>query len=200
MPLTNYAKDKFVAPELSKLTECNAIDMSGYNPNHQHWVGNFILNTMLRVNMDDRSRAFRIMLLRRVEMSFYEHENGRLALQAYINNPDEIHLYLRAIFHFENFLGQSWQAYAILRKMANQDVFSKGDGSVIQRINELWGRSKHPDTAINSGQLTKHATMPVWISNYGLCAEGTQLSYEEMAEILKRLSKIADVLSNPTNP
>jgi len=199
MPLTDYAKDKFVAPYLSKLTQCNAIDMTGYNPNYQHWVGNFILNTMLRVKIDDRSRAFRIMLLRRAEMSFHEHENGRLALQAYISNLEAIHFYLGAIFHFENFLSQSWQAYAILCKMANQTVFSKRDGSLLQRLNELYGRSKHPETAINSGQLPKHATMPVWINNDGLCADGVQLSFEEMAEILKRLSKIAEALSNP-NP
>lgn len=28
MPLTNYAKDKYVAPKLSQLTECNAPDMA----------------------------------------------------------------------------------------------------------------------------------------------------------------------------
>jgi len=201
MPLSIYAKDKFVAPELSKLTECNAIDMTGYNTECQHWVANFVLNSMLRVNVEEPYRAYIFMFLRRAEMSFHEHENGRRSLQNYIyyisQGKDAIDLFLRAVYHFENFMAQSYQAFQIMRKMTRKDFFAKGDGSELERLSLLHGRSKHADSAINSEQLPTDATMPVWLSNRGLCAEGVEISYKEMAEILKELSKIADKLSNP---
>lgn len=198
MPLSNFAKDKFVAPELSKLTQCNAIDMTGYNNQCEHWVANFVLNSKLRVSIENPHRAYIFMFLRRAEMSFHEHENGRQSLLNYIlQGSDAIHLYLSAVYHFENLLAQSYQAYQIMRKMTGRDFFTSGDCSVLERLNLLYGRTKHPDTAINSNQIPKDATMPVWLSNSGICAEGVQISYAEMAEILKDLSKIADALSNP---
>ena len=84
-----------------------------------------------------------------------------------------------------------------MRKMTGKDFFERNDGSELERLSLLHGRSKHADTAINSGQLPTDATMPVWLSNRGLCGEGVEISYKEMAEILKEVSKIADKLSNP---
>ncbi|MEX0998841.1 MAG: hypothetical protein WD000_02615 [Thermodesulfobacteriota bacterium] len=204
VPLSDYAKDTFVAPELSKLTECNAIDMTRHNPQCKHWVANFALNSMLRVNVANPHRAYIFMFLRRAEMSFHEHENGRLSLQNYIyhrsQRKDAIDLFLRAVYHFENFMAQSYQAFLIMRKMTGEDFFAKGDGSVLERLSLLHGRSKHAENTINSEQLPTDATIPVWLSNGGLCAENIEISYNEMAEILKDVSTIADRLSNPEPP
>lgn len=199
MPLSHYAMDKFVAPELSNLTECNVIDMTGHDDQCQHWVANFILNAMLRVTVKEPYYAYTFKFLRGSEMSFYEHENGRLTLHDYISNrPDAIYSYLRAVYHFENFTAQSYQAYEIIRKWSGQNTFQSGDGSMRDRLNILYNRSKHADKAIHAGQLpTIDATMPVWLTNNGLQGEGTLLTYQEMAEILKELSKIAGKLSNP---
>ena len=57
MPLTNWALDKYVAPDLSKLTECNAIDMTGFDDQCEDWVANFVLNSMLRVDVQAPYRA-----------------------------------------------------------------------------------------------------------------------------------------------
>ncbi len=43
MPLSNYALDKFVAPALSKLSECNAIDVTGLEiRGHKPYFGTMI--------------------------------------------------------------------------------------------------------------------------------------------------------------
>jgi len=201
MPLSNYALDKFVAPDLSKLTECNAINMTDYDDQSEHWVANFVLNSMLNVQIQEPYRAYTFMFLRRAEMSFVEYENGRMALQQYVSSsPKSITRYLRAIFHFESFVAQSYQAFEIVRKWIGQNLFQSGDGSILDRLNLIYGRSKHADKAIFAGQLPPDATMPVWLTNIGLQAEGIALSYNEMPNILKELSTIASRLSNPELP
>jgi len=107
MPLSNYAKDKFVAPKLSQLTECNAPDMSNYDDQCTHWVANFALNSMLRVTVKQPQRAFFFTFLRRAETAFYEYENARRCLLEYIEQKD-LHKVLRAVHHFESLLSQAW--------------------------------------------------------------------------------------------
>lgn len=201
MPLSNYALDKFVAPALSKLSECNVIDMTGFDDQCEHWVANFALNSMLRVNVQAPYRAYTFMFLRRAEMSFVEHENGRVALQQYVSGDrDAITRYLRAVFHFESFVAQSYQAFEVVRKWIGQNLFQTGDGSILDRLNLIYGRSKHADKAIDAGQLPPDATMPVWLTNDGLQANGVLLTYNDMADVLKELSSIAGKLSNPELP
>lgn len=201
MPLSNYALDKFVAPGLSKLTKCNTIDMTGLDDQCEHWVVNFVLNSMLRVKVEAPYRAYTFMFLRRAEMSFVEHENGRVALQQYIlSDPKSITRYLRAVFHFESFVAQSYQAFEIVRKWIGQDLFQKSDGSILERLNLIYNRSKHADKAIFANQLPADATMPVWLTNDGLQADGAFLAFNDMADILKELSSIAGKLSNPELP
>ena len=198
MPLSNFALDKFVAPDLSKLTECNAIDMATHNDQQAQWVANFILNSILRAKVNQPYRAYTLMFLRRAEMSFVEHENGRIALQKYIKNrPDYITYYFQAVFHFETYAAQSYQALEIIRKWSSQDLFKKGDNSTFEHLNRIYNRSKHADKNIFADQLPQDATMPVWVANNGLKTEGTTLTFGEMADILVLLSDIADKLSNP---
>ncbi len=198
MPLTNWALDKYVAPDLSKLTECNAIDMTGFDDQCEDWVANFVLNSMLRVDVQAPYRAYTFVLLRRAEMAFVEHENARIALQQYVSGGrGAITLYLRAVFHFESFVAQSYQALEVIRKWTGEDLFENRDGSVLDRLNLIYGRSKHADKAIAAGQLPPDATMPVWLTNDGLQADSALLTYDDMADVLKELSSIAGQLSCP---
>ena len=61
----------------------------------------------------------------------------------------------------------------------------------------LYGRTKHLEKAINSGQLPPYGALPVWLSNDGLRAVDAELSYAEMAEILTDLAKWADAAQDP---
>jgi hypothetical protein len=56
MPFSAFALDKFVAPDISKFTKASIADMSGTSKEQEYWVRNFILNTLLRVTIDERTR------------------------------------------------------------------------------------------------------------------------------------------------
>ena len=201
MRLSDYALDKFVAPALLKLSECNAVDMTGFDDQCEYWVANFVLNSLLRVNVQAPYRAYTHVFLCRAEMSFVEHENGRVALHQYVSGErDAITRYLRAVFHFGLFAAQSYQAFEVIRKWIGQNLFRTGDGSILDRLNKIYIRSKHADKAIDAGLLPPDATAPVWLTNDGLQADGVLLTYNDMADVLKELSSIAGKLSNPETP
>jgi hypothetical protein len=198
MPLSNYALDRYVAPEMSSLTECNAPDLSTHDTQSRHWVANFVLNSMFRVKVAEPYRAYTFMFLRRAEMAFVEHGHGRNSLLAYIDgNRKPINHYLQATFYFESCVGQTYQAFEIIRKWSGQDLFARGDGSLLERINLVNNRSKHADKAIHSNQLPPDATMPVWLVNAGLKAEGVVLTHGDLATALRELADLAAKLSNP---
>ena len=76
-------------------------------------------------------------------------------------------------------------------------LFVKDDGSILQRLNLLYNRSKHIESAIKSSQLPPNGTLPVWLTNEGLEATDAKLTFEEMADILSDLAKWADAVQDP---
>lgn len=113
MPLSNYALDKFVAPNLSKLIKNSTLDLSKYI---KPWILNFILNSIFGIHVDDKNRQYIINFLRRVDGTFYEYQNGSALLDEYLKNRYvSISKYYQAVLHFEQVIAQSYQAYMLGR-------------------------------------------------------------------------------------
>jgi hypothetical protein len=77
-------------------------------------------------------------------------------------------------------------------------LFSPGDGSVLQRLNLLYNRSKHTDKAITAWQLPPNGTISIWLTNDGLQSMDSSLSFEEAADILADLAWWADAVQDPS--
>jgi hypothetical protein len=194
--LSNYAKDKFVAPEMSTFTAASIRDMSAVSGEQDHWVLNFVLNTMLRVSVEGSIRPTLFNFLRRTEAAFREYTLARIRTLAYLANPDAVSDYLAAIAHWEVFLSQAYQAYCLFT-MGQPTLFKRGDGSVFQRLNLLYNRAKHVESAIASHQLPEDGTIAVWLKNDGLHSIDGSLTFDEIAEILEDLSRYADAVQDP---
>jgi hypothetical protein len=196
MPLSNYAKDKFVAPEMSKFTAAAIRDMTAVSVEQEHWLMNFVLNTMLSVNLAAPIRQTLFNFLRRVESAFREYSLARDQTTAYLTDTKKVSAYIAAIGHWEVFLSYAYQAYCLLAQ--NQKIlFTPGDGSGLQRLNLLYNRSKHADKAIEAGQLPEDATMAVWLTNDGLRSTDSRLTFDEIAEILEDLARWSDAAQDP---
>jgi hypothetical protein len=77
---TDYALDHFVSQDLSKLTVCNAPEVSTRFPQSSHWIGNFRLNSMFGRPVGMDARKFCLAFLRRAEAAFFNYEpTGRRA-------------------------------------------------------------------------------------------------------------------------
>jgi hypothetical protein len=198
MPFTNQFKDKYFAPGFSSFTAATIPDMSDASPKQGHWLRMFILNTGLRVTIDDDTRRSLYNFLRRTEAAFREYEAARRLTMAHLANPnpDAVSEYIEAIGHWEQFLSQADRARAVLVR-GEKILFVKDDGSVFQRLNFLYNVTKHLESAIKAGQLPPDGTLPVWLTNDGLQAVDEELTFAEISAILTDLAKWADAAQDP---
>jgi hypothetical protein len=197
MPLSNHALDRFVSQQITQLTECNAIDLSQVFDQADSWIENFVLNSIFRTQVKQEYKPFIFAILRRAQMALVEHEYGRMALQDYAGgNKNRISVYFRSLYHFEIAVNLTYQAHDFFMKITKKSLFNKNDSSQLERLNRIYNVSKHlePSTIPNSHL---HA---VWLSNEGLCISSTVLKFEELADMVKDICKLADKLSNPQLP
>ncbi len=153
-PLTNHAKDTFIAPELSGFTQADIPDMSRHSSQSSHWLGNHVLNIMLRGSWTPPLSAYVFNFLRRATYAFKEHEKARRAsLASLAIRNQSAPTYAEALFHWETFLAQSWHALKLLEKAFELRLFEKGDDSAIERLNGLYNQMKHVESRIENGQM-----------------------------------------------
>lgn len=183
---TNDFKDKFVAPEISSFTEASISDLSGLQ---KCWLVSFILNSSLVVQLDDATRRTIYNFLRRAEAAFREYSSARQMTLAHLANPnpDAVPEYIIAIGHWEVFLSHAYQAWRLLAK-GQKILFTPEDGSIMQRLNLLYNRTKHAESAITAEQLPLDGTLPAWLKNDGLHSVESSLTFEEIAEMLEDLA------------
>ncbi|HUU09188.1 MAG TPA: hypothetical protein VM431_01460 [Phycisphaerae bacterium] len=190
--------DKHIAPGVSSFTKADIPDMATWAKQSPHWIANFFLNSAFTASFAPPMNAYAYNFLRRAQYAFSEHHLARESTLAFLaaggQSPTR---YADALFHWECFLGQAWQAFALLCTAWEGRVYDKKDGSIEERLNALYNQVKHVESRINSGQMIPGATVPVWLDNYGLRSVDASLTYVETAEVLKELAKYADALMNP---
>jgi hypothetical protein len=116
---------------------------------------------------------------------------------AFLQNTESVMPYLTAIGHWEVFLSYAYQAYLLLARPSGAKLFQPNDGSVLQRLNHLYNRSKHVDKAINSSQVAPGSTLTVWLTNSGLACIDSHLTFDELASILDDLGAWSDAVQDP---
>ena len=196
--MTRFAKhvlDTFLAPHVSNFRRAEIPDMSCES---SLWLSKFFLNSVLRRSYADPFRQYVFNFLRRVEGAHIAHQCARSATAKFLHGSRQsMSRYMEAIFHWEAFLAQSWMACALTENLNETPPFRKGDGSVEQRVNLLYNRSKHSSEAIRANQLPLKGTISVWMENDGLHGVDVMLSWEETGEVLHDLSNFATMLEDP---
>lgn len=202
---SDHVRDTFIAPGVSDFNTAEVPDMSTYDPESSHWVANHFLNSVLRGKLKPPTNAHVYNYLRRAEAAFSEHEQARQATLTFLTSGRQSpSLYAAAVLHWEFFLSQSWQGYALLGKLLTLlgggepfKIFVKGDGSVEERLNKLYNSMKHVENRIAAGQILEGASVPVWLSNQGIQSTDTLLEYAETGSILQDIAKWANILVDP---
>lgn len=196
VPLSNYAKDKLIAPEMSKFTSATIRDMSDVDAEQEHWLANYILNRLFRANVNTPYRQQWYNFLRRSHSAFAAYALARKATLEFLNEGRDPLRYVDAIGHWEAFLGYFWQAHCFLGR-GQKIWFEKGDGSPRERVLALHNRAKHADEAIERGEFVEDSPLCVWLTNDGLRSTETSLSFDEMASLLDDLAKWASAVQDP---
>jgi len=193
--LTNYALDKFVAPKLSELTECNIPDMSTHSSQSDSWVANFILNSIFNFGANSEFTQYAIYFLRRAEAAFREYGNTKITLYNYVNKQHKnVSVYFEILFHVEACIAQMWQACdATIKFSKGKKLYNRGDGSAYQSLNDLYNISKHGEKNIQ-----ENSTVLIWLTNIGIESDTARISFDELASLLGEIGDWSDTLSNPS--
>ena len=188
MPLSHYALDTFVSQELSKLTSCAPQSLASEFPERSQWLNQFVLRRIFHNHVADDRAALAFALARRADAALDEWE---LACEAVGQGAQRPSTYFKALRHFETCLASLWQGLDLGRRAIDTDLFSKGDGSVFERVNWLYNKGRHFDPQdLPTGDL--HA---LWITNDGLRAREHAVTFEEMRDALRLLGRTAQALA-----
>lgn len=201
MPFSDEVTDRFFAPEMSKFTTANLPDMSSADDQQEHWLSNYMLNTVLRGRLPNPTGQQVYNFLRRSHSAFVDYAGARTKTMDFLADRTRIRAYIAAVGHWEDFLAHVWQANEFLAKGLMPEVrkplFEPGDGSVNQRLHALHTRSKHAAEAILRGEFVGDTPLCVWLTNDGLRSTDAWLTYEEAANELGALARWARTVEDP---
>jgi len=191
MSLSIYALDNFVAQDLSQLTECRAAPVAQEFPDCSSWLSSFVLNRILRTPLTAEKAALIFALIRRAEGAVVDYEEARELLMNMADGNRTISFYFRCLRRFESSVGMLYQSLDFVRKALGIQLFTQGDGSPYERLNQIYNKGRHSNPeALPAGQL--HA---VWIKNDGLYTDGANLTFDELRELILEIGRIADKLA-----
>ena len=191
MPLSNFALDKFVAQDYSKLTVCKSPTIGTDFQDYEHWLHNFLLNRILKQNIADELAALAIAIIRRCQAAIEHHDSARNSLESFVNGERTITNYFRSLRNFEIAVSFTYQAFDIGRKAAAFSLFTTGDGSPYEKLNRIYNTSKHAQP----NQLPPGQIHTVWLTNAGLTGDGIVLTFEDLAGSIKELARISSKVS-----
>lgn len=200
-----YALNTFIAPNYSGFTQADIPDLTGEFPQASHWLGNHLLNTILRGSFAPGFRQAALGFLRRMSQAFAGYRKARRLTMSYLalGSPHDGRIldYYAAVNAWENVMLQLAMGMDLARWMIRpENVFEKNDGSPEQRITSIANQVKHVTSCIESGQCTERDTLPLWLSNDGIESfDNIRISWVELGEVLRDFAKFSDRLQDPLN-
>jgi hypothetical protein len=186
-----------MAPEMSKFTSATIPDLSAIDSDQEHWLENYILNSIMRATLQspDRQRLFNF--LRRSHSAFEEYAAARELTLAYLAEPERKLGYLKAMGHWEALLGYIWQAYRLILPKQLADLYKPRDNSFFERLNHLYNKGKHLEEKILEGKYFEDSPLCIWLTNEGLKSTDEEVTFEEVVETLKQLAQLAAAVQDP---
>ena len=187
MAFTKYAIETFISSKVTALTDCRVADLAAEFPNSSEWVSGFGLMVILVDQPPEDMRPFALQFVRRIEMAIAEYARMRSEIQGLLSGNRRWSPYYRALHHGEVAVAMLYQAYDISRKKLKTPLFEPKDGSPLQRLNLIYGTSKHQ---------AAEAQDPVWLSNEGFHTKQATLLFGEFEALARSCARVAERLTS----
>ncbi len=222
--MTADAKDKFIAPRISRLAAPAVPDISA---EQRHLLDAFIVNFDLALALSNRHRQLLFNVIRKADDAFDEYCRAASSLKDFVAaRLLTLSDYFSAVRHFEHCLGHLYQAVRCMNALSNtwggEKQFARGDASILERINIIHTDIKHMDDRFEKGSFadknsfelfaTKSdgtrmvadddaagiANVPMWLTDNGLESANAAIAYRELAQEVLELSREAENLATIT--
>ncbi|MXS86335.1 hypothetical protein ABO04_10640 [Nitrosomonas sp. HPC101] len=185
MSISNYALDKFVAQDMSKLTQLSIQSLAEEFPNADKWLEQFVLRRIFQAHVSDEKAALAFAIIRRTHASLQEWELASAAAQ---DDLRSIGTFFSVLRHLESCISSVWQGLEFVRKSLGENLFKNGDGSVYERMNWVYNVSRHFDPEA----LPQGDTHPVWLSDQAMHTREHAVSFDELREAIKMLAHVSE--------
>lgn len=194
--------EKHIAPGIASFTAAVIPDLTGRFPQAEYWAINYFLNASFRLAWPDRRRQVVVAFLRRASHAYATYHEARQITLEYLDGNDplnpQIGRYYKAIAKWETFAVDITISCDLFKWWnLRRGAFSKNDGSKECRLYEIGNKVKHVPSCVDSGQCSVNDTLPLWISAAGINSFGLVVTYEEAAEILSDICRLADEFQDP---
>lgn len=185
MSISNYALDKFVAQDMSKLSQLSIKSLAEEFPNADTWLAQFVLRRIFQAHVPDEKAALAFAIIRRTHAALQEWELASAAAQGDLRS---IGIYFSVLRHLESCISSIWQGLEFARKSLGQDLFVRGDGSVYERMNWVYNVSRHfaPEA------LPQGDTHRVWLSNQAMHTREKTVNFDELREAIRMLARVSE--------
>ena len=187
---------------MSEFTEAEMPDMSTIFDQQKYWLANYVLSTSFRARYNDNASRLSFNLMRRCEQAFLEYEYARTETISFLcGSRQSLPKYSMAMYHWEMFLGQTWHCLKLLQFfLETEKVFNQGDNTSKERLNILYNRLKHTESAIERGQMpTNSLTFSAWLTNDGIYCEDGGITFIECTDLLCHIGNYANILQDPVS-
>lgn len=194
--------DELIAPGFSSLTVAEIPDIEGEFPQAEYWLANHFLNTVLRSRFDDGYRQVVVGFLRRAQNAHQAYKESRSLTLRFLarsgsQNPG-LRAYYVAVSRWEDLALQCSMAMDLFKWLNKGDgAFKKNDGSAWNRLHQLANQVKHAAGCVESGQCRPEHTVPLWLSSSGIHSFDIPVSYDETADVVRSLCRLAERLQDP---
>lgn len=184
MGISNYALDKFVAQDMSKLTHLSIESLIEEFPDADEWWAQFVLRRIFHSHVPDAKAALAFAIMRRTHTALKEWE---LAVTAAQGDLRSLGTYFSVLRHLETCISSVWQGLEFGRKSLGEPLFKKGDGSAYERINWIYNVSRHFDPEA----LPQDDMHRVWLSDQSVHTREQTVSFDELREAIRMLARIS---------
>ena len=217
--MVDSAKDKLIAPKISKLTAPLVPDLS---PLRKDLIATFILNDLQWV-VSNRNRQLLFNIIRKAEDAREEYCLAAESVKNHVRPTmwRNLNHYFDALRRFEQCLSHLYEATSCMNRLHQPfdglRQFDPGDRSILERVQIMHNSIKHMDERFDMGPFAKETSfsffaakdeatggdkdfdtagsVPMWLTNEGLECARARISYAELAQEIRDFSREAEKLA-----
>jgi hypothetical protein len=189
--------DDVLAPGISRFTDANIPDLSSEFDQSTYWMSNHFLSSATGVRYSGRGRIHLVTAILRAQLGFAAYHEARQASCEYLlgNNPlnPRVRKYFALVGEWETCVHNIHLFIDAFNLFAKPEkAYTTGDGSEEERLCLLSNDVKHLGRAAKE----EHC-IPMWLTNDGLVSLTSNVSYLEIAKLVRTMARFADLLQHP---
>ena len=186
MAITRWAVETSINARIEAASKACPEDIARHFPHSDRWISSLLLSHIFKVAVPAANLPVALQFVRRAEGALLAYSALASEIEKLALEPGSWRPYFNALSQAEIAISSLYQARYLAAKKCGLQQFSKGDGSDVQRLNDLYNAIKH---------VPAEDKEPVWLSDFGLESAPAKLSYPEFEEILGRTAGMAQTIS-----